>query len=160
MSDQSALLSYSAIEALFAALPSFDTSWRDGRVYAVSSSSNHGSLSERGVKQELFAHFTLIAMTRLFTNHSEGSFRSEVGQPPLQANFQNTLRTMVRNVARLRLQYSTTLSKTVGSMLASIANCRQRQRPGRSYPRKSRKPASKWRPSSKSPKTKEATQAA
>ena len=37
------------------------------------------SRSERGVKQELFAHFTLIAMTRLFTNHTEGGFRTEAG---------------------------------------------------------------------------------
>ena len=34
------------------------------------------SRSERGVKQELFAHFTLIAMTRLFTNHTEGCYCS------------------------------------------------------------------------------------
>ena len=39
------------------------------------------SRSERGVKQELFAHFTLIAMTRLFTNHTEGGFRTEAGKP-------------------------------------------------------------------------------
>ena len=120
------------------------------------------SRSERGVKQELFAHFTLIAMTRLFTNHTEGGFRTEAGKPPMQANFQNAMRTMARNVAGLLLQYSTTLCQTVGSMLASIANCRQRQRPGRSYPRKSRKPASKWKSSNKpaETKTKQATHAA
>ena len=67
---------------------------------------------------------------------------------------------MARNVAGLLLKHSTMLCQTVGSMLASIAKCRQRQRPGRSYPRKSRKPASKWRPSSKSAKTQQATQAA
>ena len=120
------------------------------------------SRSERGVKQELFAHFTLIAMTRLFTNHTEGGFRTEAGKPPMQANFQNAMRTMARHVAGLLLQYSTTLCQTVGSMLASIANCRQRQRPGRSYPRKSRKPASKWKSSNKpaETKTKQATHAA
>ena len=79
------------------------------------------SRSERGVKQELFAHFTLIAMTRLFTNHTEGGFRTETGKPPLQANFQNAMRTMARNVAGLLLQYSTTLCQTVGSMLASAS---------------------------------------
>ena len=79
------------------------------------------SRSERGVKQELFAHFTLIAMTRLFTNHTEGGFRSEAGKPPMQANFQNAMRTMARNVAGLLLQYSTTLCQTVGSMLASAS---------------------------------------
>ena len=118
------------------------------------------SRSERGVKQELFAHFTLIAMTRLFTNHAEASFRSEAGKPPLRANFQNAMRTMARNVAGLLLQYSTTLSQTVSSMLASIAHCRHRQRPGRAYPRQSRKPASKWRSSSRSTKTPQATPAA
>ena len=86
--------------------------------------------------------------------------RHRAGRPPMQANFQNAMRTMARNVAGLLLQYSTTLCQTVGSMLASIAHCRQRQRPGRSYPRKSRKPASKWKSSNKSAKTKQATHAA
>ena len=112
------------------------------------------SRSERGVKQELFAHFTLIAMTRLFTNHTEGGFRTEAGKPPMQANFQNAMRTMARNVAEAA---TAVLDHAVPDRRE---HARQRQRPGRSYPRKSRKPASKWKSSNKSAKTKQATHAA
>ena len=39
----------------------------------------HGR-GERTVKQEVFAHFSLIAMTRLFTNRSEESWRAPSGR--------------------------------------------------------------------------------
>ena len=40
----------------------------------------HGR-SERGVRQELFAHFVLIALTRLFSNHGEGLLGGSRGTP-------------------------------------------------------------------------------
>ena len=49
----------------------------------------HGR-SERLVKQELFAHFNLIAMTRLFTNRDADvrqAGRPRAGKPAPQANF-------------------------------------------------------------------------
>ena len=104
----------------------------------------HGQ-SERLVRQELCAHFSLIAMTRLFTQHSERGFPSNAGKPALLANFRNGLRTVGQHLEGLFLHYALTLSETVETILASIAGCRQRQRPNRSYPRVSRKPASKWR---------------
>ena len=104
----------------------------------------HGQ-SERLVRQELSAHFSLIAMTRLFTNQSEAGFRSEAGKQPQQANFRNGLRTVGRHLEGLLLTYATTLSETVSTILASIAGCRQRKRPNRSYPRVSHKPVNKWR---------------
>ena len=90
-------------------------------------------------------HFSLIAMTRLFTNQSEAGFRSEAGKQPQQANFRNGLRTVGRHLEGLLLTYATTLSETVSTILASIAGCRQRKRPNRSYPRVSHKPVNKWR---------------
>ena len=110
----------------------------------------HGQ-SERLVRQELCAHFSLIAMARLFTNQSESGFRSQAGKQPLQANFRNALRTVGSRLEGLFLNYATTLSETVSTILASIAGCRQRQRSHRSYPRVSRKPASKWRSSKPAP---------
>ncbi len=107
----------------------------------------HGH-SERGVKQELFAHFSLIAMTRLFTNHGEAGFRAgpgEHGQAALQANFKHGLRTVGRSLEALFLLHAATLARTVGEILGSIAKCRHRRRPHRSFPRQSLKPASKWR---------------
>ncbi len=107
----------------------------------------HGH-SERGVKQELFAHFSLIAMTRLFTNHSEAGFRAgpgEHGKAAMQANFKHGLRTVGRSLEALFLLHAATLARTVGEILGSIAKCRHRRRPNRSFPRQSLKPASKWR---------------
>ncbi len=104
----------------------------------------HGQ-SERLVRQELSAHFSLLAMTRLFTNQSEAGFPTAAGKEPLQANFRNGLCTVGRHLEGLFLTYATTLSETVSTILASIAGSRQRQRSNRSYARVSHKPASKWR---------------
>ena len=106
----------------------------------------HGQ-TERTVQQELFAHFSLIALARLFTNRSEESFRADPGKPAMQANFKSSLRTVARHLEGLFLEHATMLGKTVERILAGIAACRQRQRPNRSFPRLSRKPASKWRSS-------------
>ena len=104
----------------------------------------HGQ-SERLVRQELSAHFSLVAMTRLFTNQSAAAFRSAAGKEPLQANFRNGLRTVGRHLEGLFLAYAATLSETVSSILASVATCRQRKRSNRSYPRLSHRPVSQWR---------------
>ena len=104
----------------------------------------HGQ-TERTVQQELFAHFSLIALARLFTNRSEESFRADPGKPVMQANFKSSLRTVARHLEGLFLEHAAMLGKTVERILAGIAACRQR--PNRSFPRLSRKPASKWRSS-------------
>jgi Druantia protein DruA/Transposase DDE domain len=108
----------------------------------------HGQ-SERGVKQELFAHFVLITLTRIFSNHSEDSFNSQEvkdGKQKIKANFKNCLVTVARNIESLLFQQSVLLSETINHIMASIFTCRQKQRPGRSYERRSRKPIGKWKP--------------
>ena len=84
-------------------------------------------------------------MTR-FTNHTEGGFRTEAGKPPMQAN-------------RMRCApWRATWPGCYSVLDHAVPDRREhaRQRPGRSYPRKSRKPASKWKSSNKSAKTKQA----
>ena len=108
----------------------------------------HGQ-SEDLVLQELWACFTLIAMTRLFANHCEAEMPSAAGKPPLRANFNNSLRTVSQHVEWLLLQQSAALSTTVDSILRGMDCCRQRERPNRSYPRVSRRPDDRWRPSKK-----------
>ncbi len=108
----------------------------------------HGQ-SERGVKQELYAHFVLITLTRLFSNHSEIKFN--LGNPadegkPIKANFKNCLAAVSRNIEGLLLNQVTLLNKTINCIIASISTCRQRLRPNRSYDRHSRKPIGKWKP--------------
>ena len=105
--------------------------------------------SERGVKQELFAHFILITLTRIFSNHSEDHFNasnpSGKGEET-KANFKNALVTVARNIEGLLLQQAALISKTINSIIASISSCRQKVRPNRSHDRRSRKPIGKWKP--------------
>ena len=108
----------------------------------------HGQ-SERGVKQELFAHFILITLTRIFSNHSEDHFnsqnRSGEGEKT-KANFKNALVTVARNIEGLLLQQAALVNQTISHIIASISTCRQKLRPNRSYNRRSRKPIGKWIP--------------
>ena len=106
----------------------------------------HGQ-SERGVKQELYACFTLIAMTRLFANHGEDHVNGGLpndGKPLMQTNFKHGLAAVAANIESLLLQQASALRETVARMVGEIVRCRQRLRPGRSYERRSRKPVGKW----------------
>ena len=52
---------------------------------------------------------------------------------------------MARRVEGLILRHTALVRDVVQRILDGMAVCRPRRRPGRSYPRRSRKPASKWR---------------
>ena len=106
----------------------------------------HGR-NERGVKQELYAHFILIALTRLFTNRGESDLHYSLagdGKSERQVNFKNGLAVVARNIESLFLKQAAVLSETVTRIVAHVAVCRQRLRPNRSYERRSRKPVGKW----------------
>ena len=111
----------------------------------------HGR-SERAVRQELFAHFVLIALTRLFSNHGEGLVGGR-GEPrgathgaQMRVNFKNSLLTVARHLEGLFLRHAAMLGETLGHIVGAIVSCRQKTRPNRSYPRRSRKPIGKWKP--------------
>jgi hypothetical protein len=100
------------------------------------------------VKQELFAHFVLITMTRIFSNHSEDGFNSKHlgdGSAEIKANFKNGLVIVARNIEGLLLQQVALVSKTINNIIASIYTCRQKVRLNRSHGRRSRKPIRKWK---------------
>ena len=107
----------------------------------------HGQ-SERTVKQEIFAHFVLIALTRIFSNHSEDGFNlqnnNEEGAK-VKTNFKNCLATVARNIESLLLQQTALLCSTINKIVTSISSCRQKLRPNRSFDRRSRKPIGKWK---------------
>ena len=98
----------------------------------------HGQ-SERGVKQELYACFTLIAMTRLFANHDEDPLNGRLpndGRSLMQTNVKHGLAAaVVANIESLLLQQASALRETVARIVGEIVRCRQRLRPGRSYER-------------------------
>ena len=107
---------------------------------------NFHSRSERGVKQEIFAHFNLIAMTRLFTNFGDAMHNSQSPPDPLpesQANFKAALFAVARNLEGLILRHAAMMHNAVRQVLACVETARQRLRPNRTYPRRSRKPLGK-----------------
>ena len=104
------------------------------------------SRTERGIRQELYAHFNLIAMTRLLSNHGDGLLegRREAGKEKMTVNFKNALAIMAANLEELVLMRAAALAETVRWMAERILAVRSRLRPGRLYPRRSKKPMSKW----------------
>ncbi len=125
--------------------------WSVEELYKISKQllqveSFHGR-SEQAVKQELYAHFTLIAMARLFASHCERQFASqdeEAGRARLRANFNQSLGAVQRELEGLLLQ-APQLRDTLNRVLQHGARNPQRERPDRSYPRQSRRPSTKWR---------------
>jgi len=112
----------------------------------------------RGVKQELYAHFVLITMNRIFANHTEdpttltkptktNEHPPEPTSPLAPINFKNCITAFVRNIEALFLQKAENLKQTVGSLITRISRRRQRRRPNRTYLRISMKPIGKWKPS-------------
>jgi hypothetical protein len=108
--------------------------------------------TERGIKQELFAHFVLLTMTRMLANHTEAGLNAGSQRPPqaprFQVNIKNALMTMARHLEELFLQQTRLTVRTLTTLIGAIGFCRQKTRPGRKYPRASMKPIGKWRASS------------
>jgi hypothetical protein len=123
--------------------------------------------SERGVKQEIFAHFALITMNRIFANQADSDLnQSSKSINPLvdstdhersslkakgnkiKTNFKNCIHVFGRNIEELLL-LQTKVKVVVDRVYDFILGRNQKERPGRSYARKSMKPESKWYPTKK-----------
>ena len=134
----------------------------------------HGK-SERHVKQELYAHALLINIARIF----EAEANKQLPPPPssgsrnkgkhigikgsywqglfdeiqkIKVNFKNCLLVVSRFIEKLVISLGLDEEKEscLSKILASISRVRQKIRPGRHYPRCSRKPSSKWQSSNAS----------
>jgi hypothetical protein len=131
--------------------------------------------SERGVKQEIFAHFALITMNRIFANQADSdlnqvdnSITPEVKPtnhiPPLlnantlkiKTNFKNCIHVFTRSIEELLL-LKTKMNSAIERAYNFIIGRNQKERPGRSYIRKSMRPESKWRPPKKKKKQEKAS---
>ncbi len=114
---------------------------------------------ERGVKQELFAHFILITMNRIFVNKAEDNFEkieresnsreNQKKSGKFKANLKNALVTMARNLEGLFIRHAVQTAKVISRIITGISSCKQKVRPNRKYERKSMKPVNKWRASKK-----------
>ena len=105
----------------------------------------HGR-TERGVRQELYAHFNLIAMTRLLAGPGDDLLADmrERGKERQAVNFRNAVAIVAANIEEMLLAQAEAVARTVTRMAEGILKVRSRLRSGRSYPRKSMKPVSKW----------------
>lgn len=112
--------------------------------------------TKRGVKQEIFAHFVLITMNRIFANQADvdlnqsstSGINKTVQTSPTQTNmiktnFKNCIHVFSRNLEELLL-LQTKMNSAIKRTYLLIIGRNQKQRPGRSYPRKSMKPRTKW----------------
>ena len=112
----------------------------------------HGR-SERAVKQELFAHFVLITMSRLCSNESENLLVSLLNSTPqetdeesnIRVNFKNALATVSSHLETIMFVPARCIKIVMQDIVSSISRYRQKTRPGRSYVRKSMKPVNKWK---------------
>lgn len=116
------------------------------------------SKTERGVKQEIFAHFVLVTLNRLFANRADielnagSDSRASTPQsagpasPPHQTNFKNCIHVLARGVEELLLLHQC-IRSVAQRIFTTILGRHQRVRPNRSFIRRSFRPESKWRSS-------------
>jgi hypothetical protein len=117
--------------------------------------------TERGVKQELFAHFVLVTMNRLFANRADTEINpgqtftprdsgdrapSTAAMPGRKTNFKNCIHVLERSLEELLLLHQR-VKGVVQRAFRAIVTRHQRVRPNRSYPRRSMRPETKWHPS-------------
>jgi hypothetical protein len=116
------------------------------------------SKTERGVKQEIFAHFVLVTLNRLFANRADielnagsastTSTSQSLGpaSPIRQANFKNCIHVLERGLEELLLLQQR-IQGVVQRIFTTILGRNQRVRPNRSFLRRSLRPETKWRSS-------------
>lgn len=128
------------------------------------------SKTERGVKQELYAHALLINIARIFESEADNqlppsenkkqknnvdikenywqSFCDKIQK--YKVNFKNCLLVISRHIEKLMISVTQKIDDWLPKILNNITKSRQKVRPGRHYPRQSRKPYTKWKSSNAS----------
>lgn len=119
------------------------------------------SKTERGVKQEIYAHLLLINLSRFFEFNAQGDL------PPMNQedkekcnednfykffnpasmfniNFKNCLMVVGRYIANLFLDTYEEIENWTTKVIHMVLRVRQKIRPGRSFPRQSLKPQRRW----------------
>jgi len=122
------------------------------------------SKSERGIKQECYAHMLLINLARIFESEADKQLPPPSSQSResrkeeknsywqdfcgeiknIKTNFKNCLLVIGRGLEKLLFPTHDGNFDCLSGMLDSISRVRQRIRPGRHVPRQSRKPLNKW----------------
>lgn len=124
--------------------------------------------TERGVKQEVYAHVLLINIARIFESeankqlsppsfHAGEEKNTEIKDhhwqglfdkiQKLKINFKNCLLVISRVIEKLIISLEKKKESWLSRILSSISRVRQKIRPGRHFPRSSNKIYTKWRSS-------------
>ena len=126
------------------------------------------SKTERGIKQEIYAHFVLKNIARMLEQKSsdirsgphkrQNSSSKKLSQPPVftncgnpsvKINFKNCLRVLNKYLLEVLFFPTTKFFKNAfNSLLKSLSSVYQKVRPNRHYPRISRRTLRKWQPQS------------
>lgn len=115
------------------------------------------SQTERGVKHELYGHFLLINLARLFATDARNRV-SDDNQPAqrncttswpetgkaFKINFKHCLVVVGRHLEEMILVTGQIITGWLDKAMAVVARIRQRSRPDRRYPRRSFKPRTRW----------------
>lgn len=127
------------------------------------------SKSERGVKQECYAHLLLINLARIFESEADKQLPPPASEldnknnfgacknsywkdfcgaiKRFKVNFKNCLLVIGRSLEKLLFPVVNESFGFLSNILKSISRVRQKIRPGRHSPRQSRKPINKWKSS-------------
>ena len=120
------------------------------------------SKSARGVRQEVFACFFAITISRLFANQSESDLNTspqkkrrlrtdakrthdQLQSERSQINFKHCLLIIEQLIHQLLIANPHDLGATIASTIDHIAKVSQRTRSGRAFPRRSYRPDPRWR---------------
>jgi hypothetical protein len=118
--------------------------------------------TERGVKQEIFAHFALVTMNRIFANQADidlnlpGSSVNQVESTPIswqpssnqqlsrfKTNFKSCIHVFTRSIEELLFLHAK-MKAAIERAFLFVRGRHQKERAGRSYQRKSMRPVTKW----------------
>ncbi len=103
--------------------------------------------SERGVRQEIYAAFVPLTLTRRFSNRRDADLNAGGGEgdlPAMRGNFRNGPRLVGREIEALFPRQADAVRDSVARIMAGLSRRLQRERPGRGYPRESKRPGSRW----------------
>ena len=126
------------------------------------------SKTERGIKQEIFAHFVLVTLNRLFANQADielnpgpASHSQNPGpaSPVCRTNFKNCIHVLERGLEELLLLHQR-IRGVLQRIFPTIRGRHQRVRPDRSFIRRSMRPETKWHPSKEKKQAQKAQNAA
>jgi len=100
-----------------------------------------------GARQEIHAAFVPLTLTRWLSSRCDADLNAgggENGLPAMRGTLRNGLRPVGKETGALFLRQAGAVRESVARIMAGLSRRMQRERVGRSYPRRSTRPGSRW----------------